>query len=614
MALKYKGDLAMVRGPHLGPKFSKSEGKSFKLSDLWWLFTKVKDYRKEYLGIVFFLTLQISSYQLLSLSLKYLINDIIPFAILFPPALKFIFIYLASWVVAFAIHSAFTLAGAKITIFFIKDLVAEVRRMIIEKLQRLSIRYFDDKGSGKTSMKILNDMDKLQQLLMWSSAILLNGLITIFITLPLLGSINTVLTIITFIFVPAIMLIQLFFRKRLYSQAMILRDNNESLSEKIVEFISGIRQIRLFASEDERSRVILEQVENVRNSDIRFMFSMRVMRMLAQFFADISPVLLWVVAGVIMINDSSLRIGSVVAYVAMTHVLTGSFNSIFQGFDQIVAAAPSIGAIMRLIHEDDEEKNDGKLKDFTIDGSLTFDNVSFSYTERGQEEQLKNVNVDIRPGEKVAIVGESGAGKSTFIDIALGFYIQQKGEVRYGNYSTQDINLKELRSQIAVMTQETFLFNASIYENVLFAKQGANEEEVVEAYKKAEIYNFIENLSQGDKTVVGERGVQLSGGERQRMGLARLFLLDPKIIILDEPSSSLDVFTEQKFIKTLYKHVEGKTLIIIAHRLSTIRQVDKILVFDKGTIVECGSFDELNSIKDGYFAKMVRENQLSNSV
>lgn len=576
---------------------------SFKLSEFFYLVKQTKGYGKEIVFILFFSILQVVSYQILAYSLKFLINDIIP-----TKEVNKMLLFAAVWIGAFLIHGVFTVIAARVRIFVIRDFIANMRALIIKKLQRIAIRYFDDKGAGKTSAKVLMDMEKLQQFVFWLTNAGLTSILSLFFIVPFLTSINITLTIISFIYIPCIIIVQLLFRKKIMKRSYNLRNKSESLSEKIVEYISGIKQLRSFANEKQYGDTIIEEVEAVRDADIDFSFVMRVLAMIVQFLGEFSMIVLWVSAGIIMIKDPALTLGAVVAYIGLVRQLSQSFHVLFESYNIIISSAPSVNAVAGVLGHDDVEKDCGKNKDFTIDGSVCFDDVHFSYEQREGQNQLTDINITIEKGEKVAVVGHSGAGKSTFVDVLLGFYPIKSGDIRFGEYSMKNLSLRKLRSQISLMCQETFLFNTSIYENIRLARPDASKEDVEKACKQAEIYDFIKRLPEGWDTYVGERGVQLSGGERQRVGLARVFLRDAKIVVLDEPSSSLDVFTEGRFIKTLYSEIEGRTLIIIAHRLSTIRNVDRILVFDNGRIVESGSYNELANKEGGYFNSMVKEN------
>jgi len=547
---------------------------------------------------------QIASFQLLQYSIKFLIDDLLPKGETLPLVL-----FAAGWALAFGVHAVFAMWAARYRIMIVRSFIAKLRGEVIKKLQVLSIKFFDKEGTGSTSAKILMDMDRMQGFFDWVMQALLESIISILMVLPLLYSIDPLLTLVTVLYVPCVPIVQQLFMKRLVENSYNLRNNSARLSSKLVDFISGIKHIRIFASEDEHGREILSEVEKVKEMDIKFSMYMRGLRMAIQFLSDFTPILIWVVGGIIISKSHSIQIGALVAYVALVRMFYGRVEMLFSSFEQIITASPSVAAINEILGNKDVESSTGRSSEFQIDGSVQFDHVDFNYETRPGTLQLSDVSVKVKPGERVALVGESGSGKSTFVNALLGLYPIKAGAIRFGSLDIASLHLPTLRGQVALMTQETFLFNTSLYENIRFANPKAGIEDVREACRKAQILDFIESLPEKFDTVAGERGVQLSGGQRQRIGMARIFLRKPKIIILDEPSSALDVVTEDRLFDTLYKNAGDTTLIVIAHRLSTIRDVDRVLVFKDGRIVEEGSFDALKGTEGGAFAAMVKANE-----
>ncbi len=561
------------------------------------------DMKWQMAAFLFFFVFQTASFQAMQYSIKYLIDTLIPSGVAFHMV-----VFALLWIAAFGVHALFTLLAARYRILIVRNFVARMRGEIIKKLQVLSMKFFDKEGTGSISARILMDMDKLQGFFDWTMQMLLEAIISIVLVLPLLYSIDPMLTLITVIYVPCVPLVQKLFMKRMVESMYLLRNRSARLSSKLVDFISGIKHIRIFASEDEHGREMIEEVEKVRDLDIKFSMYMRSLRMAIQFLSDFTPILIWVAGGIIIAQRHQLQIGALVAYVALVRMFYGRIEMLFSSFEQIVTASPSVVAINEVLGSKDVEPSAGRKRDFEIDGSISFKSVDFNYETRPGSLQLDGISVEIKPGERVALAGESGSGKSTFVNALLGLYPIKSGKILFGGLDISTLHLPSLRAQVALMTQETFLFNTSLYENLRFANPKASFEDVREACRKAQILDFIESLPESFDTVAGERGVQLSGGQRQRIGMARIFLRKPKIIVLDEPSSALDVVTEDRLFETLYGNVQGITLIVIAHRLSTIKNVDRVLVFKDAKIVEQGTFDELKNRDGGAFAAMVKAN------
>lgn len=581
------------------PKVPEEPRQKLQIKKLLGLLRYTKEYKLTYVVMLVFCILQMATYQGLGYSLKFLINDIFP-----TRQVSNLALFALGWVLLFAIHSAFTLLAAKHRIFLIRNLITRIREALINKLQVLSISYFDRRGTGSTSAKLLMDMDKVQTFYDWVFVNLVQSAFGVLLGVPLLYSINPTLTLFSLVYIPLVPLLQRVFRKKIVKNSYQLRNTNEKLSAAIVDFMTGIRHVRMFAVEEDQSRQVIADVRQARDIDMRYSMIMRVFGMTVQFISEFTPVMLWVVAGVIMIQDASFQVGSVIAYIALVTHMLGQISVLFSSFDQIVTASPSVTAILGVLDNEEIENPNPRLKEFVIDGSVSLQDVSFSYQTRGEQLQLQKVSLDIHAGERVAFVGRSGSGKSTVVNVLLGLYPVAEGTVKFGELDLADLRFRTLREQIAIMNQEAFLFNTSIVENLRFANRRATLDDIIVACKKAEIYDFISSLPEGLETLTGERGVQLSGGQRQRIAMARIFLRDFRLLILDEPSSALDVLTEHTLFESLMRNIEGKTLIIIAHRLSTIKSVDRIFVFDDGQVVERGTFEELVA-QNGLFARMV---------
>jgi ABC-type multidrug transport system fused ATPase/permease subunit len=292
------------------------------------------------------------------------------------------------------------------------------------------------------------------------------------------------------------------------------------------------------------------------------------------------------------------------SFVMFTVFMGASVGSIPDLYANIQKAVGATEHLMDIIGEDTEKDLYAGSEKPVIHGSVAFNDVNFHYPQRKDVEILKQLSFEVAPGEKVALVGSSGAGKSTIVSLLLRFYEANNGEIRIDGTPIKDMDIEHLRSAMALVPQEVILFGGTIGENIRFGKQDATDEEIIAAAQKANAYDFIMSFPDGFETQVGDRGIQLSGGQKQRIAIARAVIKDPKILILDEATSALDAESEKLVQDALNELLKNRSAIIIAHRLATIRKADKILVLDKGRVAESGTHDELVQIKDGIYANM----------
>nr|HAD52602.1 multidrug ABC transporter ATP-binding protein [Algoriphagus sp.] len=299
-----------------------------------------------------------------------------------------------------------------------------------------------------------------------------------------------------------------------------------------------------------------------------------------------------------------MSIGELVSFVLYTTFIGGSIAGLGDIYSQIQKAIGSSERVLEILDEKVEESSEFRVDN--LEGKIEFEQVVFSYPTRPELQVLKDLSFYVNPGEKIALAGHSGAGKSTIIQLLLKFYEVHQGEIKIDGQNLNRWNLEQLRSHIGMVPQEVLLFGGSIRENIAYAKPNASEEEIIMAAKKANAWQFISQFPEGLDTLVGERGVKLSGGQRQRVAIARAILKDPSILILDEATSSLDAESEHLVQEALDELMKGRTTIIIAHRLATIRKVDRIYVLSEGKIVEQGNHLQLLEQEDGFYANLVR--------
>jgi ATP-binding cassette subfamily B protein len=308
--------------------------------------------------------------------------------------------------------------------------------------------------------------------------------------------------------------------------------------------------------------------------------------------------------GAFLVQAKEITVGELFSFVIYTSFIGGSIAGLGDIYTQLQRSIGASERLLEILNEEDEneEKNPEPLK---LKGKIQFDEVSFAYPTRKDFQVLKNLNFTIEPGEKVALVGKSGSGKSTIINLLLHFYNVVDGVIKIDGHSVGDLHRTSYRQNLGIVPQEVILFGGTIRENIAYGKPAATMEEIKEAARQANAMEFIESFPEGFDTLVGERGVKLSGGQRQRIAIARAILKNPTILILDEATSSLDAHSEVLVQQALEKLMEGRTTIVIAHRLSTIKKVDRIFVIQDGRLAEMGSHAELSARNNGIYRNLL---------
>jgi len=341
--------------------------------------------------------------------------------------------------------------------------------------------------------------------------------------------------------------------------------------------------------------------------------SMRFAKIRGVFFTFIITVLfggiffiLW--QGALMLERGEMEAGDLFSFIMYTGILGGAIASFGTLYTQIASAIGATERIQEILDTPSElpiQKSD-TVTDLKIKGDVQYQNVVFSYPTRKDLTILKGINIDIKSGQKIALVGQSGGGKSTIVQLLMKFYNPDSGSILVDNKNVNDYDLTQFRKNIGIVPQEVILFGGTIRENIAYGKPNASEEEINMAAQQSNCLEFIQSFPQGMETIIGERGLKLSGGQRQRVAIARAILKDPKILILDEATSSLDAESEKLVQEALDKLMQNRTSIIIAHRLSTIRDVDCIYVLENGQMLEKGNHQELMSKENGTYAALAR--------
>jgi len=480
----------------------------------------------------------------------------------------------------------------------------DIRLALYSRLVNLPMTFFDKRRTGELISRITSDVSLLQDTFSVTLAELLRQLITLLAGTVFLIYTTPKLTLFMLATFPVLVVIAMVFGRFIRKLSKATQDELASANVIVEETLQSILTVKSFTGEEYEARRYgkgLNRVVSVALKTAVFRGAFISFIIFALFGGIVA--VMWY--GATLVSSGEMSIGDLVSFVLYTTFIGASIAGLGDIYGQVQKAIGSSERVLEILKEEPEETASATGKQ-AIKGNIFYNQVNFRYPTRTEVAVLKNINFRINAGDKVALAGSSGAGKSTIIQLLMRFYDITSGSIEVEGRDIKDWNLRQLRSNMGMVPQEVLLFGGSIRENIAYAKPTANEEEIILAAKEANAWQFIVNFPEGLDTLVGERGVKLSGGQRQRIAIARAILKDPSILILDEATSSLDAESESLVQEALDRLMKGRTTIIIAHRLATIRKVDRIYVLRNGEIVEEGSHEDLALQAGGFYANLVR--------
>jgi ATP-binding cassette, subfamily B, putative efflux pump len=570
----------------------------------------VRPYRWQIIGTIVIGVIKFTIPLLIPLLLQYVVDDIIGskelsttektnqllkimgfiffiFVIVRPP-IEYYRQYYAQWV------------GSKI--------LYDIRDQLFRHIQKLSLRYYSNTRIGEVISRVINDVEQTKTFVITGLMNLWLDMITIVIAVAIMLTMDPLLTLVSLVLFPFYGLSVKHFYGRLRS---LTRERSQALAEVqgyLHERVQGMPVIRSFAIEDLEQNRFDKQNSNFLDKALNHTSWNAKTYAVVNTITDIAPLLVISFAGYQVIQGD-LSVGTMVAFIAFIDRLYNPLRRLVNSSTTLTQSIASMDRVFEFVDEKyDIEDKPNAIDCPTIEGHVKFENVSFTYNDEDSD-VLHHVSLDVHKGETVALVGMSGGGKSTLVGLIPRFYDVTEGRILVDGVDIKDLKVRSLRDKIGMVLQDTILFSDSVKANILIGKEEATEEEIIEAAKAANAHDFILNLPQGYDTKVGERGVKLSGGQKQRIAIARVFLKNPPLLILDEATSSLDLESEHLIQEALEKLAKDRTTFIVAHRLSTITHADKIVVIENGEIVEIGTHSELMREEGAYF-KLFQVQQL----
>jgi ABC transporter fused permease/ATP-binding protein len=510
------------------------------------------------------------------------------------------------------LQSFFSFFRLSLFVNFTENTLANLRLALYTNLVKLPMTFFSQKRVGELNSRISADITQIQDTLTTTIAEFLRQFILIIGGVILLATESLKLTLLMLSVVPLVAIAAVVFGRFIRKYSKKVQDQVAESQVIVEETMQGISIVKAFANEWYEIARYKGKISDVvklaiKGGKYRGYFASFII------FCLFGAIVAVVWFGVRLSIAGEMSVGQLISFVLYSTFVGASFGGIAELYAQIQKAIGATERVFELLDENPEKINsDSNKSKEKIKGNVTFNNVAFSYPTRQEIQVLKDVNFKAEFGQKIAIVGPSGAGKSTISSLLLRFYDITSGEITVDGKNIYDYDLEDLRGNMSIVPQDVILFGGTIRENIAYGKPDATDEEIIQAAKQANAFNFVEGFPEKFETLVGERGVKLSGGQRQRIAIARALLKNPSILILDEATSSLDSESEKLVQEALEVLMEGRTSIIIAHRLSTIRNADKILVLDNGKISEEGTHQELINLENGIY-KNLSNLQFSNS-
>ena len=575
------------------------------------LFSKLMKFVKLYKGTYYFVLLSailLSGSSIISpYLLKTVIDDYISLgdfdgmvliislmfgALIFEVIFQFLFVYYANWL------------GQRV--------IRDLRVKLLDKVLSFRMAFFDRTSVGRLVTRAVNDMETIASIFSQGLFMILADFLKMGIIIVVMLIVDWRLSLIVFSILPIIVYATRLFQSSMKKAFEDVRLQVANLNSFVQERINGIKIVQLFHTENHEFQNFKKINEQHKKAWLKTVWYNSIFFPIAELSSSVAIGLLVWFGGLNVIVEGIISLGTIFLFIQMSQMLFRPLRHIADKFNTLQMGMVAAERVFKLIDRDEKINDGGTISAEKIKGSISFKDVNFSYVSG--EQVLYEINLDVKPGEKIAIVGSTGAGKSTIINLLSRFYENKTGMITIDNISIKDFSIQFLRKHVGVILQDVFLFADTIYNNIVLFNTDVKKEDVYDAAKQIGVHEFISSLPGGYQYNVKERGVMLSSGQRQLIAFLRVYLSNPSILVLDEATSSIDSYSEELIQKAIKKITEEKTAIVIAHRLSTIKNSDRIVVMDKGRVVEVGKHDELVTIKGGYYSQLYQIQFLQEAV
>ena len=481
--------------------------------------------------------------------------------------------------------------------------VRDIKSDVFNSMSKLSLNFFTSKQTGGLMTRVLTDSQRVTEFFIDAiPSIIVQGL-TIIVTFVIMYRLNWKMALITCILLPVLVVMTIKLRPGLWSLSGKRHRAEKSVSSKANDNLVGARVVKSFGQEDAEIERFLRPNENLKDAEINIVKLRNRFTILYNLVQEISNIWVWMLGVFFVLKTNEIELGVLITFVGYVGQLNGPmnfFSRVFRIWSESINAAQRLFEIIDSIPDIQEKENAVSLE--APKGKIEISDVTFGYSVTNPV--LKNINLKVNEGEMLGIVGRSGAGKSTMVNLISRLYDVDKGTIKIDGVDVKDLALSDLRKNVAMVSQDTYIFMGSVAKNIAYGNEDASMEDIIRAAKLASAHDFISKMPDGYDTIIGASGKNLSGGEKQRISIARAILANPKILILDEATASVDTQTEKAIQNSLKMLVKGRTTLSIAHRLSTLKDADRLIVIDDGQIVEEGTHDELYENKEGIFYKL----------